>query len=307
MDLVVFSPSELRSVLGALRTVVEADGAVTEPERALVLAVARLHRREIAWAEVAPSLPSEVAGVILDPHRRKRAVQLAIVAALASGRPSEARERAVADLARALAIPEGGLEVLHDLAHGHALFARFDVARRMRRFLADHDKTVDVTTFARFFGLTEDRELAARYRALAEFPEGSLGRAFYDQYVTNGFGFPGEQGSINEDFLFHDVGHLLAGYGTDPEGEIQQAAFQAGFTRKDGFLFLLFGILQFHLGLRLTPAAKPEVGYFDPDAVLRAAARGAACTVDLSDHFAFWDWAPLPLAEVRRRCGVPPM
>jgi hypothetical protein len=35
--------------------------------------------------------------------------------------------------------------------------------------------------------------------------------------------------------IFHDVGHVLAGHPTDARGEIQQAAFQAGFTRKDGF------------------------------------------------------------------------
>jgi hypothetical protein len=45
------------------------------------------------------------------------------------------------------------------------------------------------------------------------------------------------------------LGHVLSGYDTDPDGEIQQAAFQAGFVRKDGFMFLFFGIAQFHLGL----------------------------------------------------------
>lgn len=83
--------------------------------------------------------------------------------------------------------------------------------------------------------------------------------------------------------MFHDLGHLLSGYGTAPEGEIQQAAFQAGFSRHDGFPFLLFGIVQFHLGLRLTPIAQAERGFFDVQRVLRAVERGAACNQDIAE------------------------
>jgi hypothetical protein len=61
----------------------------------------------------------------------------------------------------------------------------------------------------------------------------------------------------------------------DPQGEIQQASFQAGFARTDGFVFLLFGILQFHLGLRVTPIAKGQHGLFDgAEGFEQAAARG---------------------------------
>lgn len=86
------------------------------------------------------------------------------------------------------------------------------------------------------------------------------------------------------------LGHVLAGYGTDPQGEIQQAAFQAGFVRDNGFMFLLFGILQFHVGMRITPIAKSYEGLFDVPRVLEALRRGAACKV-----------------EVRAELGVPPL
>jgi hypothetical protein len=46
---------------------------------------------------------------------------------------------------------------------------------------------------------------------------------------------------------------------------------------------------------------------FDVAKVLRAAQRGAACTVDLSDH---WDPSPvveLPVTDVRERFGIPPL
>jgi len=86
--------------------------------------------------------------------------------------------------------------------------------------------------------------------------------------------------------------------------EIQQAAFQAGFARNDGFVFLLFGILQFHIGLRVTPVAKGEHGYFDVPRVLQALSRGAACKLDFSDRFDFFRYAPEDLNMLRARWGV---
>ena len=155
-------------------------------------------------------------------------------------------------------------------------------------------------------GLTgEDAELAARYRALGEMPAGSFGHALYHHFQDHGFLLPGERGGMPERMLFHDLGHVLSGYDVDPAGEIQQAAFQAGFMRNDGFTFLLFGILQFHIGIRLTPVAKAQKGLFDVPRVLAAAARGAACKVDLSEGFDLWAVAEQPLETVRANLGIP--
>jgi hypothetical protein len=123
--------------------------------------------------------------------------------------------------------------------------------------------------------------------------------------VTTTSRCPEKKGGLPELMLFHDVGHVVSGYGVDPQGEIQQAAFQAGFARDDGVVFLLFGILQFHIGLRITPVAKGEHGYFDVPSVLQALSRGAACRVDFSDGFDFFRCAPEPLKALRVRWGVP--
>ncbi len=37
-------------------------------------------------------------------------------------------------------------------------------------------------------------------------------------------------------------------------------AFQAGFIREDGLAFLLFVILQFHWGIKITPVADSSEG-----------------------------------------------
>jgi hypothetical protein len=120
---------------------------------------------------------------------------------------------------------------------------------------------------------------------------------------------PGERGGIPERAIHHDVGHVLAGYGTDSLGEILQAAFQAGYMRKDGFGFLLLGIIHWHMGIQITPVSEGVTGFFDVDKVMTALARGAACQLDLSDpeQFDFWAFAGKPVEQVRAELGVTPL
>jgi hypothetical protein len=247
-----------------------------------------------------------VAAVVVAPHRRKRAVQLAMVTSLVEGVPTAETTEAVREFARALGIDEAGLEVLYELTYGQAFSARFDMIRRASRFIRNAEGFPGIFKMVLpMFGLGGDPELAARYRTLESCPPGSIGRALYDHFVDNGFKFPGEPGGIY--MIFHDLGHVLSGYATDPEGEIQQAAFQAGFARKDGFTFLLFGILQFHIGMRITPVAKGYKGLFDVPRVLAALQRGATCKVDVSQGYDLFANKNRPLEDIRRELGIPPL
>lgn len=307
MDLKVFPPRELGVVLRALRNVASANDRFTDAERALVEGVARIHELDVSADMLEPISFAEVANVVQDPHRRKRAVQLAIVTALIEGAPSQVTEREVRKLAAALGIDEQGLDVLYEIAHHRGLIARADMFRRVGRFIRSANDFPGVLRLALpMLGIGGgDPALAATYRAFEHCPPGSFGRAFYDHFLDNGFGFPGEMGGIT--MVFHDLGHVLAGYGTDPQGEIQQAAFQAGFARRDGFSFLLFGILQFHIGMRITPVAKGYTGLFDVPLVLTALHRGAACKVDLSEGFDTMGNRNKPLEQLRAELGIPPL
>lgn len=307
MDIRVFDAGELEAVLRALRHIARRNDRFTEAERALVEGVAHLHEMEIRADELEAISFDDVARAVKDPHKRKRAVQLAIVTALVEGPPAPETEAAVRELAAALSLDEQGLEVLYELAHGHAFVARVDMIRRVGRFIRNADGFPGVFKMALpLLGIGPgDERSVERYRGLSQCGRGTLGRALHDHFVDNGFKFPGEPGGLP--MVFHDVGHVLSGYGTDPEGEIQQAAFQAGFARRDGFSFLLFGILQFHTGIRITPVAKGYRGLFDVPRVLMALGRGAACKVDLSagyDVFAHKDRA---LEDVRAELGVVPL
>jgi hypothetical protein len=306
MDLRVFTQNELIVVLRALRRVALVNDRFTDAERALLEGVAQVHGVLIDADALEPISFEEVAAVVVAPHRRKRAVQLAMVMSLVEGVPSPGTTTVVREFAAALSIDEAGLEVLYQLSYGQAFRARLDMIRRASRFIRNADGFPGIFKMTLpFLGISGDLELAARYRALESCPPGSIGRAVYDHFVDNGFKFPGEPGGIA--MIFHDLGHVLSGYGTDPESEIQQAAFQAGFARQDGFTFLLFGILQFHVGLRITPVAKGYKGLFDVPRVIAALERGASCKVDVSQGYDLFANKNRPLEEVRRELGIPPL
>jgi hypothetical protein len=308
MDLNVFPLGELEAVLRALRGVASANESFTPAERDFVQTIAHIHHADIDVDALQPISGEDLAAIVTDPHRRKRTVQLAIILALVEGNVDGSTERAVCELARTLGIEEQGLDVLYDLCHGHTMVARIEMIRRVSKNI----RAVD--GFPGFFksalqalGVTgEDPALAARYQALGDLPAGSFGRAFHAHYRDNHFPFPGEKHGAAA-VVFHDMGHVLSGYGVDPAGEIQQAAFQAGFRRDDGFLFLLFGVLQFHLGMRITPVAKGQRGLFDVKRVLRAAERGASCKVDLGHGFDLFEHADKPLERLRGELGIPPV
>jgi hypothetical protein len=309
MDLVVFNATEIVAVSRALRDVAQTNSVFSSQEADFIVAIAAMHGVLLDPHALDPITPADLARAVTDPHKRKRALQLLIAMALVEGEARSDSEEALARFASALGVEERALGVVRDLAEGDLLLARFDMIRRMRGTLL-RDRTLStLRSMATAALLGEDHELAEKYRVLARYPEETLGRVLFDSWREHGFAIPGEKGAMPERGIFHDVGHILSGYGVDPFGEIRQGAFQAGFVRKDGFAFFLFAILQFHVGVRITPIAKAEHGYFDAKGVLLAAARGAACTVDLSDpeQWDFWSVADVPVATLRKRYGIPPL
>ncbi|MFN7950744.1 MAG: hypothetical protein U0610_03380 [bacterium] len=306
----MLSGEALPHALRALFGVMASNGVVTEAERRFLEVIGELHGSRVDVSTLAPIAGAEVARVIEDPHQRKRVVQLALIAAMVEGEVRPEGRAAVDALADALGVDERGLKVIADLAAGHRLATRFDMVRRMMGNIGP--KVLEEEGFAGVRKMlapltgAENPEVAWRYKSLGLLPEGTFGRVFWEHCTRRRFAFPGEKGGLPERMVFHDFGHVLSGYDTDAPGEIQQGAFQAGFTRQDGFTFLLFAVIQFHIGIRLTPVAQAETGLFDVAKVLRAAQRGAACKVDLGDHWDPFSVTSLPLAQVREDYGIPP-
>jgi ubiquinone biosynthesis protein Coq4 len=309
MDLVVLSETEAPFALRALRDVVASNRTITPAERRFIEVVAELHGTTVDVDALSSIVPGEVAEAIREPHQRKRVVQLATIAAMVEGDVTPAEAAAVRTLADALDVEEAGLKVLDEIAADHQLLTRFDMMRRiMGKFgtkAYQEEGFAGVRKMLAMFGVGEDPQVAWKYKQLGLLPEGTLGREFWEHCTKNRFSLPGEKGGIPERMVFHDFGHVLAGYDTRPESEIQQGAFQGGFVREDGFAFLMFVVIQFHLGLKVTPVTDGQVGLFDVPKVLRAAQRGAACKVDLSDRWDPFAVADAPLEQIRSEYGIP--
>lgn len=310
MDIAVFTPSQIPAVLRAFADIMTAGRPLSPRGQQYLDTLAALLGGP---AELAPPRPwAELSAVIPDAHPRRRLVQLAMIAALVDGLPTREAAGALAALDRALGVGEPAIAVVRHLSLGHRRRARVLLIRRIvLPVLKDALGTEGVRGVLRILGpLLLGRspfhaDIAWRYRQLGTLPAGSFGHEFWHHCTERRFSFPGEGGAaIPERFVFHDVGHVLAGYDTDPAGEIQQGAFQAGFVRRDGFVFLIFAVVQFHLGIKVTPVAAGEVGFFDIPKVMRALARGAACRVDLSTGTYLMSNARRPLSEIRAELGL---
>jgi ubiquinone biosynthesis protein Coq4 len=196
------------------------------------------------------------------------------------------------------------------LAQGRRLLARFEMSRRLgtpilrrvrkRRGLAHALRFVRDVHGRR----KEDPALAWRYRKLGLLPEGTLGRAYWKYSREHEFAMPGEVGGPDEIVVNHDFVHVLTGYGTDPAGEFEAAAFTAGVAGEDPFAFVAFVMLQFHLGVSLSPVGTTERGFFPPGRTLRALERGARCRVDFTDGWDHWPVIERPIAELRAEYGI---
>ena len=90
------------------------------------------------------------------------------------------------------------------------------------------------------------------------------------------------------------------------EEEVQVACFSAGFQRRDPFTFILFVLLQFHVGIRMTPITEARTGFFDPAKAMAAVRRGAAMNVDLTNGWDYWPVIGEQVEELRRRYNILP-
>ena len=312
MELKIPSLEQAYWGLRAMKTVALADGKLDDSERHMMEAVQRIFGTTYSLEELASIAPAELARAFPDPQLRQQLVQGLIVMSLIDGNANAQETELVEQFAKALEVSAPEVKDLRHVLKGEILQLRLDLARRF--WLRDKVKDIwngegirGLYKFMRgMIGKYEDTALAARYQALEQYPVGSLGRAYWDYCRNNGFALPGEKGGAPEQILFHDCAHLLSGYGTEPEGEVQVACFSAGFQRRDPWLFVFFVLLQFHVGIRMTPITKARTGFFDPAKALIAIRRGAAMNVDLNDGWDYWPVMGEQVEELRRRYNILP-
>ncbi len=301
-------PAHVEPVVAGLVGAITVDGGPT-PEQLLVLRAVTAHlweRPDLDPATVTVLDPAATAAALPDRAVRRRFHEVLMTLETCRHPFSAALvERSEAYL-DALGVDGPDVAILRTLvADGHAR-AHADFDRFLMGSVADRHEA----------GLTAEApdgpepELAARVAAFADLPADSLGQAYLAFYARHGIALPGTTASpLNHFFVSHDMTHVIAGIEPTAAGEIALSAFQMAMDDTPVNVGALFASLVVHeAGFGDSPTIGHESGILaTPGAAevfAASLARGARCSGDVSaaDHFAL---APLPLAEVRDRFGVP--
>jgi len=319
MQLIHPGPEEAMLCLRAMHSVVTRAEGIPPAARAMMSAAQHLVLQTDADLDaLAPITPAELTAGLSTPGLGDQLVQAMLLGVIADGEPDPACEARAEAFAEALGASVPGLRTVRLLCEQHMLLFRLDFMRRsnFRDMIADqyrHHGGVQgvVQGLLGMRGFREDPELARRYVALGDLPEDTLGYAFFRHYRDNGFPLPGERGGFPEAATYHDMTHILAGYGTTVEGETLVGGFTAGYKKVNPFYVLLLPTLNFSTGVNMTPSNQPHVTatLANPGVAtgfIQAIERGARVNTDLSANWNYWPLVELPLAEARARLGITP-
>jgi len=314
-------PDPAAGLLGlrAMKTIVSAAGPMGSSQRAMMEAAKKVILHLDADIDaLQPVTPAELAAGFPMPELRQQFINGALVISLADGVPAPGTVATIAAFAEALGVDTPALTDLRRLAEHHMLVFKIDFLRRsqiagiMKNQLEQKGPLGLVKSVLTMRGLMEDPALTARYRAWERLPTDTLGHQLIAFYDKNGFSLPGERKGFPEAGLWHDLCHLLGDYSTDPEGEVQVAAFSAGFMRTRPIYIVLFAVMIFSAGVNVRPSnedfttigmlGKPGMA----ERLFAAIERGSQVNQDLSDKWDYWACADLPIDEVRHRLNILP-
>lgn len=159
---------------------------------------------------------------------RMRMVHMMVLSALVlQPLPPEVAEQ-VAEYSRELGIDDQLLASVAQFATSDKALAAVDFERNgYTSDWSDERSSALHSTAHGWEAADHDPELAGRWARLGQLPIGTLGRGVHDFYQARGFAFPGSPGSAPPLLAQHDWVHVLAGYGTKVEAELEVFAFIA--------------------------------------------------------------------------------
>jgi len=300
--------------LRAMKTIALADGELHDKEVRLIQIAASAMQVTAKVEELEPIQPEALADKFTDTEAREGLVRRLVMLTTLDGEVTDDEVELLESFATALGVEERSVHNLRQLLDGHLKRLMFDLVRRsflpskMKWVAAEGGLSTIWDIIRSRLGFT-NAKLAARCEALGELPEGTLGRAFHDHHTENGFPLPGTKGGFPVAMAFHDLGHVVGGYGTDARSELLVAGFQAGYLDEDPLVMYLMISLLFQLGIE--PVAElrgvdPRKHQLDLDAYQIAYERGRAMNQSLVNWDA-WPHMERPLEAVRQELGIPPL
>ncbi len=136
-----------------------------------------------------------------------------------------------------------------------------------------------------------DREQLTRYRALEAYPNGSLGRAFWDFYAQFNWPLPGDPLWVSEDLTVrHDLVHVLCDYDVSINGEFLVSAFAAGNSERFNWMIAMLGF---------TPPYISTGEQFRAEDFFTAYMRGATASHSFVDQWDFWPLMEQQMGDLR--------
>ena len=316
--------AEARLIAGGVAGAVSPTGGLTSLQQVMIESVTESMTGFVVPVSVLPRLgPEEFGRAMSDRDELFRAFMLRfmLMAALVlNPLPEDVVDR-IDGYARELGVESDMLRVAHRFARGSLGLALVDFQRSGYMETWDPSRSHALHTSRELADawqdVASDEPLARQWETLRDLPDGTLGREVANFYDARGFVFPGRPGSAPPLLAQHDWVHVLAGYGSTVESEIEVFGFIAR-ANDDARAFSLLAQV---ISLFETGYTASGLGLFQYDrghlshrgvAVRLADAlrRGAlAAAANHSIDFLAVDWfehAELPTDEARARFGIAP-
>ena len=144
---------------------------------------------DIDIEHLTPITPQELAGEITRPEVRELLAGAMVIHSFASGEAGAEHLAHVEAYVSAMGVALAEVNNLRQHTQRNMAMRRFDIIRQM--YIGEGMRNLGEDEG--FKGVRTDPEMAARHHALADRPEGTLGRAFFHHCRDNSFPFPGEQ------------------------------------------------------------------------------------------------------------------
>jgi len=329
VNLVPPDAAEAQTIADGVASAAAAPGGLLPVQRSLIMAMTAAMTGHTVTLDDRPVLsPTEFATAVARrtlPFRARMVQYMVLCALLLHPIPEEVADN-VASYARELEVEEGMVRVAGEFAHGSLGLAAVDFVRNgyegtwneEASSAAVHSSRVlqDAWEFS-----VSDPELAAQWAALEHLPPDSIGRGVWEMYQSRGFTFPGAPGSAPPLLAQHDWVHVLGGYGTTVESEVEVFGLIARANDDmHAFSLLAMVISLFETGYLARGAGlfESSPGHFSSDERMAvrladAMVRGARCHDDVtgSDSIDFlqMDWfavAHQSCDELRERFHLTP-
>jgi len=224
--------AEARIIAGGVAGAIAPDGKLTSLQRLLIEALMESMTGFVVPANHIPRLePADFARALAQRNEmfRQRMLQFMLLGALVLAPLPEAVILRIEQYADELGVHNDMLRVAERYAHGSLGLALIDFQRSgyMELWDPSHAEPLHTSAALReaWDASVNDGVLVERWEALRALEDGTLGREVVKFYDARGFTFPGSRGSAPPLLAQHDWCHVLAGYGSTVECELEVFGF----------------------------------------------------------------------------------